>query len=57
MSQMHCSVAICAITGIPMLRSDVSMAAKSSTLWIHGIYESIIDVHGHEHYTVDPCDR
>jgi hypothetical protein len=49
-----------------MLRSDVSMVAKSSTLWIHDThththtyiyrYESMTNVHGHEQYTVDPCD-
>jgi hypothetical protein len=39
-----------------MLKNDVSMAAKSSTLWIHGIYESMIDFHIHEQNTMETCD-
>jgi hypothetical protein len=39
-----------------MLRSDVSMASNLNTLWIHGIYEIMTNVHGHEQYIVDPCD-
>jgi hypothetical protein len=39
-----------------MLGSDVSMAAKSNTLRIHGIYEIMTNFHGHKKYTMDPCD-
>jgi hypothetical protein len=39
-----------------MLKSDVSMTTKSNTLRIHGIYESMTNVHEHNQYTVDLCD-
>jgi hypothetical protein len=33
------------------------MDAKENTLWIHGTYEIKTNVHGHEQYTMDPCDK
>jgi hypothetical protein len=33
------------------------MVAKANTLQIHGTYESMTNFHGHEQYTMDPCDK